>query len=164
MGVVAAIGSLAVGTASYLEGKDARQDARQSQEKVQSEQKAANAASAASERRKQVREERVRRARILQGSSASGTLESSGQLGAIGVLGTNLNDNLGANANSLAASARTSGYLQDTANAQGAAADASGLFNLSTSIFQMSGGFGTISDAAKSTSSKSNIPQGIFPE
>lgn len=71
------------------------------QEKMRAEQQASNAEKAARERRQQIREERVRRAKIMQASENTGVSGSSGELGSIAGLGTQLGSNLGANASSL---------------------------------------------------------------
>lgn len=152
---VVAIGSLVVGTASYInqqqqaeEAKSAASRAQQEQSKISSEQRAQNAAQQAAERRAQIREERVRRGRIMQSAQGTGVMGSSAEAGALGTLGTNLNVNMGANAGKAAAGDRISAYAQNAATFMGqsqqAAYDAqqnSKLFGLSTSIFSAAGGF-----------------------
>ena len=149
MAVAAAITSAVVGVASYQEGVQARESAKENQEKIRGEQGASNAAQAAAERRKQVREERVRRARILQSATGTGTSGSSGEFGATGALGTNLSNNFGANLGALQTGANISQYSQNVADAQGKAQNADQMLGLSQSIFSASGGFGTLGTAMK---------------
>lgn len=154
----ASIGGAVVGAVSYIEGQNARADAASSNrkaqaegEKIQGESRARNAADAARERRAQVREERVLRARILQSAENTGASGSSGEFGAIGSLSTTLSSNIGSNLGKLASAQRSSEYAQNAANFQGDAAESmfkaqkmDTLFSLSGSIFNASGGFGTI--------------------
>lgn len=87
--------------------------------RIQREQQAQNAAQQAAERRKQIREERVRRARIIQASSNSGTEASSGELGAIGGLSTNLNSNIGQNLGAVQSANNISIFSQNISDLQG---------------------------------------------
>lgn len=165
----AALASVAISTVSYVEGQDAREEAKNNQQqslamqrsaegenrKIQGEQRAANAASAASERRSQIREERVRRGRIMQSSENTGADGSSGEFGALGSLSTTLNNNIGYNLGRVAAGERTSGYAQNSADFMGRARDFSvaaqnnmvdaqqsdQLFGIGLKIFDASGGF-----------------------
>jgi hypothetical protein len=153
--------SLAMGGISYLEGQSARQDAAESNkkaqaegEKMQGEARARNAADAANERRAQIREERVRRARILQSAENTGVSGSSGEFGAMGSLSTTLSSNIGSNLGKLNSAQRSSEYAQNAANFQGDASESmfkaqkmDSLFSLSGSIFNASGGFGTLKTA-----------------
>ena len=146
---IIAITSAVVGTASYVEAKDARGEQRaasersaQQQREARSVQEASNAQQAAMESRQQIREERVRRAKILQGAQNTGTAMSSGEFGSIGSLSTNLSSNIGANRGALMRGQEISAFNQNAADfnlaAQNAgidAANAQSLFNLSTSIF-----------------------------
>lgn len=158
---IVAIASLAVGVASYAGAQSAqkdaareRQSAAESNKKIQEEQRADNAAKAASERRNQIREERVRRAKILQGAENSGAAYSSGEAGALGGMATQLGSNIGSNLGQIARSDRISGYAQSASNSMFQASifdqkssNKSQLFNLSTSLFSASGGFGQIGTA-----------------
>lgn len=169
--------SIGLGAVSFIAGEQARGDARDSQnkareeqQKIQGEQKAQNAAQAAQERRSQVREERVRRARILQSAEGTGAEGSSGEFGAISALSTNLSSNIGSNLGRIAASDRTSTYAQNSANFMGDAQNsmfdaqqADKLFNLSTSIFSASGGFGSIKGAGAPTGMTEATRTGRLP-
>lgn len=144
-----AIVAAVVGTASYVEAKEARGEQKAASEKAASEQKqarsvqeASNAQQAAMESRQQIREERVRRARIMQGAQNTGTAFSSGEFGSIGSLSTSLSSNIGANRGAIQRGQQISAFQQNAADfnltAQNAGIDAqnaSSLFNLSTSIF-----------------------------
>jgi len=150
----AMIASAAVGTASYVEAKEARgeqkaamQEQARVQGQIQSEQKAANVAAAANERRQQIREARVRRSRILQSATNTGASGSSGEFGALGSLGTGLSANIGSNLGQIATANRMSDLGQTAAdfgtkaNVAGVnAQDATSMFQLSTSIFSAVGG------------------------
>lgn len=95
VGTIVAAASLGFSIYANEQARSDAKDARREQEKAQAEQRAQNASSSAEERRKQVREERIRRARILQASSNTGTAESSGEIGALGSLSTQLSTNIG---------------------------------------------------------------------
>ena len=92
MGIEVAIGA-AIAAASVATGVMQLGQAK----KASRERKEANAISsaqqqneAAASRRKAVREARIRRAMVLNQAEQTGTAESSGALGATGVIGTNL--------------------------------------------------------------------------
>lgn len=157
MGVVTAtIATLAAvaSTVGAVQGYEARKDAQKAnkaaaneQRKVQGEQKALNFQAQAEERRKQVREERVRRAKLLQASNNTGGAGSSGELGAVGSLATQLNANIGINLGKAAAGNRISGYLQNAAdfntasqNAMMDAQNGDALFGVGMNIFNAAGG------------------------
>ena len=160
---IVAVGALAVGAASYVEGQSARKEQAaatsaqaQVQGQIQSEQKASNVAASANERRQQLREARVRRARIMQASQNTGAGGSSGEFGAISGLGTNLSANIGANLGNIQAAGRVSDLGQAAADfgtqANLASLDgqnASSMFQLSTSIFSAAGGGTTLQKAFK---------------
>ena len=153
--------SAGTGAVSLVKGisdrADANRNARRAEDeqaKARAETQAQQAQRAAEERRSQVREERVRRARIISASGGTGGSGSSGEAGAIGVLGTNLNSNIGSNLGRLQAGSNISQSEQASATFSGKAnqnlADAQfsdQLFNLSTNIFDRSGGVGSASKA-----------------
>jgi hypothetical protein len=116
------IGAAVVGAGTVIEGqRDAKAAARYSQQaqaRAASEQRAANASEAARERRAQVREERVRRARILQTAQNTGTSDSSGELGALGSLSTNLGAGIGTNLGKIQTAQNLSIFGQQQADAQ----------------------------------------------
>lgn len=123
---VAAVAVAAGG--AYMSYQQQRAAAR-NQRKAAEEQRKANAAQearqaqeAARERRQQLREERVRRARILQSSENLGVSGSSGELGAIGALATNLSSNIGDNIGALNTARTISRHNQRAADYQSAAA------------------------------------------
>lgn len=95
-GVISAIAAVAGTTASVVQGNAARADARHSadlQKQAQQQVVAQNAQQAAEAQRQQVRDARVQQARVMQGASNSGADLSSGELGAVGALSTNLSNN-----------------------------------------------------------------------
>lgn len=123
------VGLLAYGAYSANEArqdqKDANRAAANERKQVQGEQNALNAQKQAQERRAQVREERVRRGKILQSAENTGASDSSGALGAVGALSTNLSSNLGANLGMAAAGQRIGEYAQNAADFDLAAQNAS---------------------------------------
>lgn len=141
-----------VGTAASIQAqKRAAGNARDAAAKADlaaGEQKAALAQQAADERRQQIREERVKRARVLQASENTGASDSSGEIGALGGLSTNLSTNIGVNAGGVARGARLGQINQGIANDNfamqsnlGAAKNAAALTGMAGSIFQGVGGF-----------------------
>lgn len=153
-GAVVAVYGAQQQSAARSEARDAAASSAAKQDQIRAEQKAALAGKAAQEQRQQIREERVRRARVMQSAENTGTTDSSGELGALGVLSTNLSTNLGFNAGEIARGARVSGLAQDAANfnfaGQEAASRASNMGQLSQfggSIFNAAGGFGGLSGA-----------------
>lgn len=90
--VVAAAGT----TASVVAGNQARSQARHAadlQQQSTDVTMAQNAQQAAEAQRQQLRDERVKQARVMQGATNSGADLSSGELGAVGALSTNLSSN-----------------------------------------------------------------------
>lgn len=135
------------GYRSRQDMKEASNNAAEENRKAKAEQTALKFQEQAQERRNQIREERVRRAKILQASENTGVGDSSGAYGAVDSLSTQLNNNLGVNNGRAAAGSRISGYLQNAAdfntaaqNASFSAQNADSLFSLSASIFSASGG------------------------
>lgn len=111
--------------------------AAKAQKKMRNEEKARNTAQQMAERRQQVREERIKRARVMQAAENTGTAGSSGELGAVSSIGSQLGANLGFNQSMIESGNRISGYAQQAANAQTNAS----VFN---SIAGMSGNVGSI--------------------
>lgn len=140
--------------ASIQQGRQSRkasQRAADEQSKIASEQRAQNASSAAAERRQQIREERVRRGAIMNAAANTGTAGSSGVIGAVGSLSTQLSSNMGANQGAIMRGQRISGYAQNAANYNTSAANFNQNANtlgqvagLGTSIFSAAGGFESI--------------------
>lgn len=107
-------------TASVVQGNKARADARAAaddQKQAQDVQTAQNAQSAAEAQRQQLRDARVKQARILQGASNSGADNSSGELGAIGAVATNLSNNQGQSLGAQDRAAQISNLNQSAADA-----------------------------------------------
>lgn len=147
----------------------AQRDAAEEQRGIQSEQKAANAESAAAERRQQVREARIRRAQILQSAENTGVAASTGELGALSSVSTQLNANVGANTSSLNRAGRISDMSQRAADANSRASQHSlnasvyqGFSNLGGSLFQMSGGWSNFKGMGSSNpTSPFKVRQGL---
>lgn len=155
---------------SHEQQAEARSDARKArgeQEKSIQEQKAMNEQKAAEERRQQIREDRVRRAKIMQASENTGTAGSSGEVGAMNSLTTQLNTNIGSNQGSLMHMENINGYNQMAADwnqksqeALYKAQESNALFGASMSIFNATGGQTIFKDLAKGTTNvtKPSIP------
>lgn len=151
---IVAVASLTVATTSAIasnvnqnRAERANRAAANEQKKANSEQVAMNAAKAAQERRQQVREARVRQGKLMQAAENTGTAGSSGELGAMGGMATQLGANIGTNLGMLAGQSRANAFNQAAADyqteAQSALSDASSaqnLFSLSTTIFNANGG------------------------
>lgn len=90
--VAAAALAVAAGSA-YTQAQEAK-SAASDRKKAGKIQQAENQASSNESRRQQIREERVRRASILQSSQNTGVSASSGQLGSISALGSQVGGNV----------------------------------------------------------------------
>lgn len=130
----------------------AQEDAAEEQKKIQGEQEASNVQAHTAEVRQQVREARIRRAQVLQSSENTGTSLSSGQLGAIGSVQTQLSSNIGQNVGAMDRAGRISASSQRVADLQSSAARSQmmgsiygGVSNLGSSLFSQMGGFKTLS-------------------
>ena len=113
---IAAIG-LGTSTVATAYGISQNNKQRKAQERVRKEQKAQNFAAKADEQRQKIREERIRRARIEQAASNTGTAGSSGEAGALGSLSTQLGVNLGLNISAVERGSRISDLSQTAADA-----------------------------------------------
>ena len=83
------------------DAEDAAYEAAQEQRKAIREEQSMSAARAAQEKRRMIREERIKKARVLATSQASGTVGSSGETGAVSALSTALGANMAFNAGML---------------------------------------------------------------
>lgn len=121
--LLAIAGLQAFGVGMQVQGrrdaKKAQAADQAAQRASQSEQRAANAAESARERRMQLREERVRKARVMQAAVNTGTEDSSGELGALGALSTQLATNIGTNLGRIQTADNLSIFSQQRADAQG---------------------------------------------
>lgn len=165
IGTLISLVSAGTGAISLVKGVQDRNEANRNARRAEAEQQKARAETqaqqtqrAAEERRRQVREERVRRARIIAASGGTGAAGSSGEAGGIGVLSTNLGANIGSNLGRQQAGANISMFEQNAATFSGKAnqnlADAAfsdQLFNLSTNIFDRSGGTSNLQSIFKTT-------------
>lgn len=98
IGIAGLVVAVAGTTASVIQGNKARADARASADKQQdaaNEVGAQNAQQAAEAQRQEIRDARVKQARVMQGATNTGADQSSGELGAIGAVATNLSNNQG---------------------------------------------------------------------
>ncbi len=108
-------GTTAVATAYSI---DQNQKAKSEQKKVAAAQNATNRQAQVEEQRQKVREERIKRARILQAGEAAGTSASSGELGALGSMSTQLQSNIGSNLGKVTNAQAIGAAQQNIATAQ----------------------------------------------
>lgn len=156
--VLAVTAAVAVGVTAYSmhqqqraasRAQDRADRAAEEQKRINAEQRASQAAQAAQERRKQVREERIRRARIMQSAENTGVTDSSGALGSVSALSTNLGANLGFNLGEVQRAGRIGGmmdrvsdYTMQSQRLMNTAAMWGSIGSFSSSIFSNVGGFG----------------------
>lgn len=88
--LVFAAASLAVGLVSTAASTSAANKSAAAQKQAQNIQLAESQNAAKEDKRQLLREERIRRARIMQGSYNSGAAGSSGEIGALGAMTTNV--------------------------------------------------------------------------
>lgn len=155
--VIGAIAAVAGTTTAIVNGNKARADARAANQKAEqaaNETKAQNAQDKANAARAQYREERVKRARIINSATNTGTQDSSGELGALGTLSTAFSVNQGAIEGGYQRGQTIGGLQQDAANSlfaanqsQGKASQGQQLAGLGASLFSF--GLGQMKASAK---------------
>lgn len=119
-GIIGAVAAVVGTGASVVQGNKARADARHAaddQHQAQDVVAAQNAQQQAEQQRQQLRDARVKQARVMQGASNSGADQSSGELGAIGAVATNLSNNQGQSLGAADRSAQISNLNQQAADA-----------------------------------------------
>ena len=139
-----AIAALAVTTAStaysIAEQRKAGKAQQEGQDIATAQQKSVDLAN----RRQQLREERIRRAQIEQAAANQGAGGSSGEAGAISALGSQVGANIASINQGQMAAAGISNAMSASAGHGQKAQVAQGVASLSGTIFQASGGFGSI--------------------
>lgn len=133
LGVASLVASVVGGIAQRKQAKKAARAQREASATARAQQ--ANAE--ARDRRQKVREERLRRAKIIQTSFNTGVSGSSGELGAVSALGTNVGDVVGASRGDTVAADRVSALNQQAADATFKANQIGatvGLFNTALSV------------------------------
>ncbi len=120
VGIFGAIG--AAGAAS--EAAAAQRNAAAMQKEANAIEGASNKNVSTESRRQRVRESRIRRAQIIAASENQGTSKSSGQIGAVGALSTNLAGALGSSLGSSAAATGINNANQKSADYIGQANEA----------------------------------------
>lgn len=143
MGAVA-VAALAITAASTAYSVDQQKKAGKAQQEGQDIASAQQKSVDLANRRQQIREERIRRAQIEQAAANQGAGGSSGEAGAISALGSQVGANIASiNQGQLAASG-ISNAMSRAAGATQRAQVAQGVANLSGTIFQGAGGFGSV--------------------
>lgn len=150
---VATIGLVvaAVGAASSIYGQveSSRQasKAAKSQKEAQEVSAAQQRVEQAEQRRQQVRQERIKRAQIEQASANTGVSGSSGELGSVSALGTNMGNNLAISSGRTVAANAITGLNQATASAQSRGATAGAIGSLGSAAMGLGIQAGALSAA-----------------
>lgn len=144
MGTEVAIGALLVSAASTAysisENRQAGKKQQEAQDISTAQQKSVDLAN----RRQQIREERIRRAQIEQAAANQGAGGSSGEAGAISALGSQMGANIASINQGQKAAEGIGNAMSAAAGSAQRAQVAQGVANLSGTIFQASGGFGSV--------------------
>lgn len=111
---IIAAAAVAVAAGSAYAANEQSKEAASERKKAGKVSSAEQEARASESRRQQIREERVRRATILQSSENTGVTSSSGQLGAISALGSQVGGNI-SSINRQSESANAIGSLNQSA-------------------------------------------------
>ncbi len=139
-----AIAALAVSSASTVysiaEQRKAGKAQQEGQDIATAQQKSVDLAN----RRQQLREERIRRAQIEQAAANQGAGGSSGEAGAISALGSQVGSNIASISQGQDAAGGISAAMSKATGATQRSQVAQGVASLSGTIFQASGGFGSI--------------------
>lgn len=147
---MAVAGAIIAGV-GLVAGVDQNRKAVKAQKKAQSEAYAGQKAEQAREMREQIREQRIRTAQLMQRSEASGTGESSGEMGALGSLSTNLASNIGMNLGRIQTAKNISAFEQQ-------AADYSARANTYQAIGQLGNQIGSLGGGKSTKPSKNTTP------
>lgn len=144
MGTEVAIGALLVSAASTAysisENRQAGKEQQEAKDISTAQQKSVDLAN----RRQQIREERIRRAQIEQAAANQGAGGSSGEAGAISALGSQVGSNIASINQGQKAAEGIGNAMSAAAGSAQRAQVAQGVANLSGTIFQASGGFGSV--------------------
>jgi len=139
MGVVTAlaIASLVVAAGSAYMQNQEQQKARKAQKNASEVQAAQNQAATQADIRSQVRQQRVRTAQIMQGSANTGTLGSSGEIGGISALGSQVGSNVATISQNQSTQSGVLAYQNKASDAQGNAATFGAIGSLASSSFNV---------------------------
>lgn len=145
MGIELVLGGLSaiVGVIGGIMQANATSAAAGAQKEANNIQSAQQKTVAVESRRQRIREQRIRRAQIIAASENTGTSASSGQVGAVGALSTNLAGLIG---NSLGESKANAGINKNTQAAADFTSSANAIGAWTNTIQQGIGGFSSIFD------------------
>lgn len=145
MGLELIIGGISalVGVVGAVAQANAASNAASAQREASAIQGAQNQVQGAQSRRQRVREARIRRAQILAASENQGTSSSSGEVGAIGALNTNLSGLIGT---SLGESNAAAGINRNTQRAADFTSQGNTIGAWTNAIQSGLGGFSSIFD------------------
>lgn len=145
MGIELALAGLSavVGVVGGIMQASATSAAAASQREANAIQGAQQQTASIESRRQKIREQRIRRAQIIAASENSGTSASSGQVGAVGALSSNLAGLIGS---SLGESRANAGVNRNNQNAADSIASANAIGAWTNTIQQGIGGFQSIFD------------------
>lgn len=135
--------SAVVGVIGGIMQSNATSDAAAAQREANEVQAAQTETQSGESRRQRIREERIRRAQILAASSNQGTSASSGQVGAIGALSSNLSGLIGS---SLGEAKANTAINRNTQRAADFTAQANSIGAWTNTLQQGIGGFQSIFD------------------
>lgn len=114
---IIAAAAVAVAAGSAYAANEQASNAASDRKKAQKVGQAEQEAKSSEQRRQQIREERVRRATIMQSSENTGVTSSSGQLGAISALGTQVGGNISSLSRQTESASAIGSLNQSAANA-----------------------------------------------
>lgn len=143
MGAVA-VASLLVTAASTAYSIEEQRKAGKAQQEGQDIATAQQKSIDLANRRQQIREERIRRAQIEQAAANQGAGGSSGEAGAISALGSQVGSNVASISQGQKAAEGIGNAMSAAAGSTQRAQVSQGVASLSGTIFQASGGFGSI--------------------
>lgn len=151
-----AVAALVVGGVSAYEANRQQKKAADKEEDAQAAALAEQKAQQAQQTRAQIREERIRRAQILQSSENTGVSASSGALGSVGALQTNVGANLAAATRSANTTTAITGFQQQAADYRSKANTIQAVGNLTSSAIFAGGGL--FANSATPTDTGVNAP------
>lgn len=132
---IIAAAAVAVAAGSAYAANEQSKDAASQRKKAGKVSQAEQEAKANEGRRQQIREERVRRASIMQSSENTGVAASSGQLGSISALGSQVGGNISSINRQSETAAAITGYNQSAANLDYRAGQTQQIGNFAGTVF-----------------------------
>jgi len=132
---IIAAAAVAVAAGSAYAANEQSKDAASSRKKAGKVSQAEQDAKANEGRRQQIREERVRRASIMQSSENTGVAASSGELGSLSALGSQVGGNVSSINQQQSSANAITGYNQSAANLDYRAGQTQQIGNFAGTVF-----------------------------